>query len=192
MVELLDIAENIRDSGLKEVTIGLLKRYNKKLEELPASISGKYHLGESTKDHIIRVVWFVNRIIEEFNLNQDEKDILVSSALLHDIGSCVVTTKERKPNEQQEYYQTGWYRSIEGAQFHPIIGGILVNREAFEKGQETNLLVIKVILAISSHMSHWSCPDCPLPRDDLEKFLALADYLASRKEIQITEDGKSG
>ena len=185
MVELIDIAENIRDSGLKEVTIELLKRYNKKLEELPASISGKYHLGESTKDHIIRVVWFVNRIIEEFNLTQEERDVLLSSALLHDIGNCITTTKKRLLKEYQKLHKTGWYRSVEGSRYHPIIGMFLVGREILKRRLYTNRLVIKVALTISSHMSHWSYPECPLPRNDLEKFLALADYLASLKDIDI-------
>ena len=189
MVELIEIAKEIKDEEVKELTIALLKKYDKKLEELPASISGKHHLGEFVKEHIIRVVWFVKRVVEEFNLSQDEKDVLLSSALLHDIGNCVVVTKERNAEEFQKLYKTGWNKSVEGSKYHPVIGMFLVGKEIIEKKLYTNPLVIKVALAISSHMSHWSHPECPLPRNDLEKFLALCDYLASKENIKI--EGRS-
>ena len=182
---LLNITTEIRDSELRGLTVSLLNKYKKILSILPASISGMYHLGETAQEHIIRVVWFVKQIIIEFNLSQEEKDILISSALLHDIGYCVVTTKERV-RESQIKYKTGWYRSINGAKYHPIISMFLVGAEAFNQKIETNPLVVKVVSVVSSHMSHWS-PECPQPMDDLSKYLALADYLASRKEIKIEE-----
>ena len=182
---LINVVTEIKDSKLKNLTMSLINKYKDTLSILPASISGKYHLGETAQGHIMRVVWFVKQIIEEFDLSQEEKDILISSALLHDIGYCVVTTKERV-NESQIKYKTGWYRSTNGAKYHPIISMFLIGAEAFNQKMESNPLVVKVISVVSSHMSHWS-PECPQPMDDLPKYLALADYLASRKEIKIEE-----
>jgi len=182
---LLNVATEIRNSKLRTLTICLLNRYKEKMAILPASISGKYHLGETTQGHIMRVVWFVKQIIEEFNLSQEESDILISSALLHDIGYCKVTTKERV-DESQIKYKTGWYRSVDGAKFHPMISVLMIDEEAFIQEIEKNPLVVKVVLAVASHMSHWS-PECPQPKDDLAKYLALADFFASRKEIKIED-----
>ena len=185
---LLNVATEIRDSELRKLTISLLSKYKETLSILPASISGKYHLGETAQGHIMRVVWFAKRIIEEFDLSQGESDILLSSAVLHDIGYCVITTKERI-DESQIKYKTGWYRSVNKAKYHPIISMSMIKIEALKQKVETNPLVVKVILIVSSHMSHWSSV-CPKPTDDLAKYLALADYLASRKEIKIEESLK--
>ena len=187
---LLNITSEIEDSELRILTISLLSKYKKILSILPASISGKYHLGETAQDHIMRVAWFVKRIIEEFNLSQEEKDILISSALLHDIGYCVVTTRKRV-RESQIKYKTGWYRSMSGSKYHPIISMFLIGVEAFNQKIESNPLVVKVVSVVSSHMSHWTL-ECPQPMDDLAKYLALADYLASRKEIKIEESSREG
>lgn len=184
MGTLIDIAQEINNEGLRLLITSILKDFLQKIKELPASLSLKHHLGETSETHIIRVIWFVKRICEEFNLNQEDKDVLIASALLHDIGNCVVTTKNRICEEYQKYYKTGWYRSVEGAKFHPIIGMFVVGQRAIELRQHTNPLVIKTALIISTHMSHWHL-ECPKPSTDVEKFLALADYLASRKEIVI-------
>jgi len=182
---LLNVATEIKDSELRKLTVSLLNKYKDTLLILPASISGKHHLGETAQGHIMRVVWFVKRIIEEFDLSQDESDILLSSAILHDIGNCVVTTKQRISEAQIEY-KTGWYRSVDGAKYHPIFSMVMIKCEAFDLKIGENVLIVKVAFTVSSHMSHWS-PECPQPTDDLAKYLALADYLASRKEIKIEE-----
>ena len=182
---ILDVTAEIKDTELRKLTVSLICEHKKTLTILPASISGKYHLEETAQGHILRVVWFVKQIIEEFNLSQEERDILISSAVLHDIGYCIVTTKERI-NKSQIRYKTGWYRSWNGGKYHPIVSAYMIGAEALKQKVETNPLVVKVALLVSSHMSHWT-KECPQPTSDLAKYLALADYLASRKEIKIEE-----
>jgi response regulator RpfG family c-di-GMP phosphodiesterase len=176
----------IQDIELRKLTFNIIKKYTDILTELPASVSGKYHIGETAEQHALRVVWFVKHIIKEFNLPQEDKDVLISSAILHDIGNCVVTTKE-KINDEQTKYPTGWYRSINGAKLHPIISMYVIGREALNMNVVTNPLIAKVALIVSSHMSHW-ITECPKPVSRLAEFLALADYFASRSEIKINGD----
>jgi response regulator RpfG family c-di-GMP phosphodiesterase len=171
--KLLEFANYIKNRELREIVIEILKEKLETIKTMPASISGKYHLGETVEQHLIRTMAFAALFVQEFNLNQKDTDVLYASALLHDIANCYYTTKE---------YGV-YHREKEATDYHPILGMFILGKKMIERNQ-LNPLIIETALAISTHMSHWYNKN-PLPRTDIEKFLAMSDYLASRKEIKL-------
>jgi len=86
--------KRIRNEEIRAMTQFFYEKYKNKIEELPASISGKYHLGENHRVHIERVLFFVNHLIKEFNIKGNDKDILISASILHDMSKYEFISKE--------------------------------------------------------------------------------------------------
>jgi len=176
----------IRDKELRKVTSDILYSYKTKIEKLPGSLSGHHHIGETHMEHLRRTFFFAKEIVREFNLKQDESDVLLASALLHDIGLYEFTTNRRNKDEFQKLYVTGWNRSQEVYKFHPTLGMFLIGRKMLDMGI-INGSIIRTALTVSTHMNHWLSEYNFVPQDKIGEYLALADYLASRKGIKLDE-----
>jgi len=183
-----DMLMQIKDKELRQMTSDLIKHYEKKIKKLPASLSGQHHLGETHNLHLERTFWFAKEIIREFDLSDDEADVLLAAALLHDIGYYEFATKKRMKNQYQRLYQGKWNRSREAYFYHPVIGMFIIGKYMIEK-QTINPKIVKTALIVSSHMSHWLNDYNPMPKDKLAIFLCLADYFASRN-ITLPEEQK--
>jgi len=179
--------EQIKDKNLRKMTEFFIQKYSKGMEKIPCSLSGQFHKMEDTaEEHLKRTFWFAKQICREFNIDKDNTDILLTSALLHDVANYKFITKKRSKNQFQKLYSSGWHRSNEAFFYHPVLGMFMIGKYMLDN----NLLdpkIIKVALAVSTHMEHWFKDFCPVPRNDLEKFLALSDYFASR-DIKIQEE----
>lgn len=182
----------IKDRDLRQMTEYFLIKYEEIITTMTPSLTGLYHGAELTcKDHIERTFWFATQISLEMGLSKEETSILQTAALLHDISNYELTYKEDKPQQATVQYVTGWHRSLDAYTYHGPIGGFIIGQYMLEKRTERAMeKFVKVAMAVSSHMSHWH-QTCPQPRTDLEKYLALADYFASRAEIQINQPQKS-
>jgi len=184
MKELID---QIKDKQLRDLTVILIERYLKHILEMPSSLTRRYHpTGENEENHLKRTFYFAKHIIREFNLSEEESDILLAASLLHDIGYYEFIDTKRDPEQYQKLYPAGWNRSKEAYKYHPAIGMFIVGQEMLKK-HIINPKIIRTALIISSHMDHWLGDYNPMPEDDLAVYLALADYFASRKDIIIKD-----
>jgi len=189
---LIDLTTTIKDRTLRQMTDHFLTKYKDQIQTIPPSLSGFHHGKEATtEDHLRRTFWFAQKCAEEFNLSPDDRDILLTCALLHDLGNYEYISKERNPAEFQTLYPTGFNRSREAYYYHPVLSTFMIGKYMLElPTHEVNNKICKVAMTVASHMSHWFAGfnnPCPLPKTEIERLLALSDYFASRDEIVIEE-----
>lgn len=178
--EFADEINVIKDVNIREWTKKALEYLPDYFFHIPASSTGKYHpeycLGEGGLTRHCRaaakIAYDLFRFSTLYSFTQQEEDEIISALLLHDgckngLGSSKFTIHE-----------------------HP-----LVVCEHLEANEELNKLLNKEIRDnifgnIRSHMSEWNTNKrskivLPLPETDSQKFTALCDYLASRKDINV-------
>ncbi len=149
---------------------------------VPASSTGKYHpdyaagqgglLRHTIAAVKIAVSLLENPILQKFN--QDEKDIIVATLILHDTVKYGLV--------KQEYTVTE----------HPMLVEKLYGPSMIEDASEEQKGFVELIFrAIRSHMGPWNTDRfsgkeiMPKPETALERFVHMCDYLASRKFIEI-------
>lgn len=152
---------------------------------VPASSTGKYHpsyaLGEGgLMRHSIAVVRFLNHMFEvESVANQftsRERDLLRVAALMHD---------SMKSGSQADYEKSKYTKFD-----HPILAANLIRSMDGLNKEELEFIAH----AIESHMGQWCAdkrhPDITLPKptDKYQIILHVADYLASRKDVEVKFD----
>ena len=140
----------------------------------PASSTGKYHpvlsLGEGGLVRHTRLVeWFAMNIANAMSVEERNRDLLIISALAHDMkkhgdGNTEYTVKEH-PKLAAEFIEGVW-----NSMFH---------KEAIEYGD-----IQKIERLVECHMGVFGEKDgMPVPKTKLELILHTADYLASRKDM---------
>ena len=153
---------------------------------VPASSSGRYHPQFALNTgglvrHTIAVVRFLNFMLEvECVGNQytsEQRDLLRVAAIAHDMW---------KSGTQEEYENSKWTKFD-----HPLIAAKKIY-EMDEIDEDDRVFLSKVI---SSHMGQFNTdkrhPDIilPKPQDKYQAILHLADYLASRRDIDMKFEG---
>ena len=159
----------------------VLKKVSKNFFTAPASSSGKYHLADECQEgglvlHTKRVVRLAHEI---YGLPWNSKalpaichDYLIAAALLHD---CCKSGRNWE----------GGHTVTE----HPLLAADLVLEVA---GKEMATIAQPIAATIRSHMGtgwyevSWAKPELPAPETVLQKLLHEADYLASKKHIEVT------
>lgn len=180
------ILDTIVNDDIREfarVLVGGLPPY---IWEVGASSTGKYHpaysLGEGgLMRHQIAVVRFLNYFfeLEQYNtkFTSRECDLMRIAGLVHD---------GRKSGEQADYERSKFTKFD-----HPIQ---MANVIRSYEGQYLNRDELEFIAhCIESHMGQWatdrkSSVILPKPMDEAQKFVHLADYLASRKDLTMAFD----
>lgn len=152
--------------------------------EVAASSTGKYHPTYALGDgglvrHTKAAVRFANHLLAiEQNknvFNETERSCIISAIILHD----------------------GWKHGDNGSAFtiheHPIVcAEWVMNAECLNNIIDDTLRDI-IAKAISSHMGEWQISKrgniiLPKPETDIQKFVHMCDYLASRKDIVVLFD----
>jgi hypothetical protein len=153
--------------------------------EIPASSSGKYHpdyaLGEGglvrhTKA-TIRIALELFRM-DEFNFTEVEKDLILASLFVHDGWKSGVPQQDHTLTE------------------HPLlaVSALSENDRVMHTLSDEYLDII--FNNILSHMGQWNKDNrsgveiLPKPKNKMQIFVHLCDYLASRKCIEINFDVK--
>ena len=152
---------------------------------VPASSTGKYHpsyaLGEGgLLRHTIALLKFLNHMfaIESIRnmFTSRERDLLRVAGLSHDM---------MKSGTQEEYEKSKWTKFK-----HPLLAAKMIQSiDGLDRNEK-----IFIGMAISAHMGQWNTdkrhPDVTLPKPTTKYqiILHLADYLASRKDIEIKFD----
>lgn len=163
----------IQNVEIREQTAKLIKLFPSYFWSSKSSSTGKYHaIGESLFTHTCRDVKVFNDIahLEQFGLTQEEIDYGIAALIIHDSFKYGI--------EKHEYTQHE----------HPLIAADFVMSNASD-----DHYACIVANAIASHSGEWtkskySKVELPKPETMLEKVVHLADYIASRRYINVDLD----
>jgi len=172
----------ISNEKLKEFIIKCLEKAPEYFYHIPASSSGKYHpkqdLGEGgLVRHTKAVVQVAIDLIrcEQFVKDEEEiKDIIVSACLLHDV------------------IKNGFEDSGKTLTEHPLLACDFITDIYKSKEWSFYSSIISLIqISIQTHMGKWNTDKegnevLPVPDSRLEKLVHLADYIASRKYVDMS------
>lgn len=159
---------------------------------VPASSTGKYHPQISLGDgglvrHTKAVVRFFNHLMgieQNYSLfTEREMDLGRVACLIHDIQ------KSGTEKYYQEHSEDG-KKKVFTVFEHPLLAAKYVLRYK-DTIPENELKYIA--MAVGSHMGQWNTDKrnstvLPKPTTDMQKMVHLADYLASRKDIELQFD----
>lgn len=165
----------IGDMSIRMMTYNLINDLPAYFFEIPASSTGKYHpkyaLG---RGGLVRHTWAACRIAIElfpiYTFNEKEQSMILSALILHDGYKC--------GSHQSEYTKHE----------HPLLSSSEVLKyDKTNVDKETREIIAD---AIASHMGQWnsnrySSVLLPTPVTEIQKFVHLCDYLASRKSLDI-------
>jgi len=146
--------------------------------DMPASISGKYHYGETMKDHLTRVVEIIKDLCREFKVSEEATDMLVAAGWLHDIGRYPITVSYKAHDlEHWEYFEKTGYSRLKGyMEKHPLYGSWMLNDDDKDIPRKKEIQRL-----IRIHMGHWYPEQLQPDTSNLfEVIICSADYLASR------------
>lgn len=142
-------------------------------KEMPASLSGKHHIGETSREHLELAVKIMKHLCDEFNINPEDRDMLIATTYLHDLGLYVITQKGKSPIYNWIYYaESGYSRSDDLMKLHPSIGAVVLESFDIPRKQEIQNL-------IKTHMSHWYKFE-EQPANLYQYLICIADYMASK------------
>lgn len=184
--------ETFKNDDIKEFAKVLLDNAPEYFFHVSASSTGKYHPKYALGDrglarHTKAVIRFYNHLmtIEQNNSMFTEREIDLGriSCLVHDILK----------SGTQEYYEeksNNGENTVFTVFNHPLLSAkyIMSYKETYLSEEEVKFIA----LAVGSHMGQWNTnkyePDIilPKPRTDMQKIVHLADYLASRKDIDVS------
>jgi 23S rRNA maturation-related 3'-5' exoribonuclease YhaM len=170
----------IKNANIKNFTELAIKSMPDYFFEVPASSTGKYHPAYSLgTGGLLRHTRAAIRIaVELFRIDwwgtlftPDEKDLALSALFLHD----------------------GWKSGIQKSEYslsnHPLIAAKAISENVELKTILSEEMLSILLGCITSHMGQWNKDYktqqvlMPAPVTELQRFVHLADYLASRKCI---------
>lgn len=187
MKEIFDqVLDTFENEDIKQFAQNLIIKAPTYWNHVPASSTGKYHpsysLGEGgLVRHTIAVVRFLNHMLDVESIGSQftprERDLLRTAAISHDM---------QKSGTQADYEKSKYTKFD-----HPLrMAGII--REFKETDNILPDSEIELIAhVVESHMGAFNTdkrhPDIilPKPTDKYQIILHLADYLASRKDIEM-------
>ena len=180
------ILSTFENEDIKNFAVELLNKLPDYIWDVGASSTGKYHpaytLGQlGLMKHQVAVVRFINFFFEldqyKNRFDSRKRDLLRVAALVHD---------GRKSGSQEDYEKSKYTKFD-----HPLIMG----KEIYSY-RDKNFLSEEelkyIAFAVSSHMGQWNTDKkvkdltLPLPKDEAGELLHLADYLASRKCLNMS------
>lgn len=178
---LLDTFENEDIKKFAENCIETLPTY---FYEVGASSTGKYHpsyaLGElGLARHTCALVRFLNHMVSIDCIKNDftsrERDLMRVAGIMHD---------SMKSGTDEDYARSK-YTKFE----HPILAANNIRKMSGLPDDEIELIAT----TIESHMGQWSTDKrsktvLPTPQNKYQRLVHLADYLASRKDIEVLFD----
>ena len=179
-----ELVQKIVNKDLRQMVTSIVQQYWQILVDLPASISLEYHNGETCLGHIEQVIRVCESLCLEFNVLNDDKDVVLSAAILHDISQCLYTSKDRVPEQFQKLYVSGYNRSDEAYLYHPTLSAFIVGKYIIDN-KRINPLFFQVAKLVQSHMSHWLQQYNTKPESLLEFILCTADYIVTRKDGKL-------
>lgn len=177
---MIDEINTIPVDDIKEFGLKLLEDVPEYFFIVPASSSGKYHSKIDLGDgglvrHSIAVKRMLGHILEvnPANLTDRQKNLLKLGALFHD---CM------KSGTQEDYKKNPHTKFL-----HPVFASLLIIDKSIKYEFPCDDAIF-VANAVASHMGKWNSQGnkvLPLPETPAQRLLHLADYLGSRKDVNM-------
>lgn len=178
---LLDTFEN---EDIKQFVENCIESIPEYFWHVGASSTGKYHpsyaLGElGLARHTCALVRFLNHMLSIDCIKNDfssrERDLMRVAGIMHD---------SMKSGTDEDYARSK-YTKFE----HPILAANNIRKMLGLPDDEIELIAT----TIESHMGQWATDKrsktvLPTPENKYQKLVHLADYLASRKDIEVLFD----
>jgi 23S rRNA maturation-related 3'-5' exoribonuclease YhaM len=144
---------------------------------VPASSTGKYHPNYALGDgglyrHVQAAVGIAIDLFRIYNFSPDDQDLIVTSLILHD----------------------GWKQGENGSgnttHTHPIVASKALREKIKTDGLKKSDFLEVICGNIETHMgqwvtSKWDKTVLPSIQTDMQFFVHLCDYLASRKDLEF-------
>lgn len=181
-----EILNTFENDDIKNFAIECIETIPPYFFTVPASSTGKYHPNYALGDgglarHTVALCRILNHIlnVECFGTrmySSRERDLMRVAGIMHD---------SRKSGSQEDYEKNKYTKHE-----HPILAAEEVRlMQGFIPPEEVEL----VAGIIETHMGQWNTTPrsnvvLPKPEDKYQRLLHLADYLASRKDIEISFD----
>ena len=175
------VLNTFENNDIKDFAITLLDNLPEYIWSVPASSTGKYHpqyslgLGGLMR-HQIAVVRFLNFFLEleqyREGMTSRKRDLMRVAALIHD---------GMKSGTQEDYTKSKYTKFN-----HPILmANVIRSTDGLDIGEREF-----IAHCIESHMGQWNVDkntgvELPKPKDEYQKLVHLADYLASRKTLTM-------
>ena len=176
-IQLFKHIDLINDSNLKQFVIDVLNKVPVVFHDVAASSTGKHHPEQSNGigglvRHILATLYFARELFCAYAPLQDTQDIIIASLILHDIGKVM-----DEPHDIVAATNLRW-----------------LNKNG-------NPLISETVECVRWHMGRWSTgsTDCQQPERGSKNFpfdftltqqiVHLADYMASRKRVNLTKLG---
>lgn len=165
----------LNDLSLYRLACDLINGLPDYFFKIPASSSGKYHPQYALGDgglvrHTKAAVQIVNDLLalEQYESLLIDRDYIIIALLIHD------GFKNGLPNEDGSYADFT-------VKEHPWIAANYVRNFDFADKK----VLQKVAEIIETHMGQWNYGILPKPKTDAQKLVHLADYLASRRYLDV-------
>ena len=180
--ELNKILNTFENDDIKRFAQKVIDGFDPYVFLIPASSTGKYHPQYSLGNgglirHTIAVVRILNYLFEvewvASYFSSRERDLLRVAAIAHD---------SKKSGDQEDYEKNKNTRFI-----HPILAATAIRKLDGIPKEEIEFIAH----VIESHMGQWNTDKrfprviLPKPQDKYQAILHVADYLASRQDIDI-------
>lgn len=173
----LALIQNPLIKNIAEQAVSLLPEY---FYKIPASSTGKYHPTFALGDgglyrHVRAAVGIAVELFRIYEFTPYEQDIIITSLILHD----------------------GWKQGENGTgnsvHKHPLLASKILNEKIIVNSEEEEEILAIVCANISTHMGQWTTSKwdstvLPSPKTEMQKFVHLVDYLASRKALEYNFD----
>ena len=175
----------IKDNNNKEDIKTLINILPDYFFEIPASSTGKYHPKFASTNHgLLKHTKVAVRIAHELLANDsigskfsdNEKDLIIMALILHD------GFKSGDPKEKYTRFD------------HPLIVSKKIMENASKLKMSTDE-VRKLCSMIESHMGQWTYDSynkkevLPKPKNELERFVHMCDFLSSKKFLNVEFNG---
>ena len=178
---MLEEIDKLQDEENRKFAHTLLSNVPDYFFSVPASSSGKYHPSNDLGNgglvrHSISVARMLEHLIEPYgyyDFDDEQKELLKIAALFHD---CM------KSGTQEEYEKNKHTKFL-----HPLYAANFIMTTAIKNGYPYEKALF-IYNAVISHMGQWNTngtAKLPTPETPDQKVLHLADYLASRKDINM-------
>lgn len=181
-----EVLNTFENDDIKQFAIDRINNFPSYFWVTPASSSGRYHpkisLGNGgLARHTVAVVRFLNHI---FSVNEiankytsRERDLMRVAAIVHDSFKSG-TQADYEQNQQTKFN-------------HPLLVAEYIRRSSGLPQNELELIAH----IVESHMGSFKTTnkyypgvELPVPKDKYQIFVHLADYLASRRDIEMIFD----
>ncbi len=170
----------IKDEAVKKIAeegVALLPDY---FYHVPASSTGKYHPTYALGDgglyrHVQAAVAIAVMTFPLYNFLSTEQDLIIASLILHDGWKQGIADKTDPGTSVFE---------------HPVLAAKVLKDKIKTNSDEEKMMLDYICDNISSHMGQWninkySTETLPKPESEMQKYVHLCDYLASRKPLEF-------